>query len=298
MPRKPWHPPFTSTQRGRNATRTEVIELIDRTVPETKRELASVAGISDQYLSELLRDLKGDGIVKKAYVVDDAELYANTDGSMLRRTDESGSTPSQRDRGARVMHLLQRLETATSDQYAAAKATFHGEVPEQSACSLESLTNARHAAVMTELKSYTLTTDWPGNRVAADLAIIATNLEIIGDRACFISDVIADRTDLIAGEVGARLDDVFVAGERINDLFTRILFDREFTAKEALRSEEEQVHRDLDELFELVTAYDTTVYACLVTVTRALERTLFYWADAAEIAIRLYTGLDPGHIEF
>jgi hypothetical protein len=52
----------------------------------------------------------------------------------------------------------------------------------------------------------------------------------------------------------------------------------------------------LDELFELVTAYDTDVYGYLVTVTRALERAIYYWVDAAELAVRLHSGVTPDHV--
>ena len=146
-----------------------------------------------------------------------------------------------------------------------------------------------------ELKSYTLTTDWPGNRVASDLATVATNLEIVGDRSCFIADVV-DRRDVdTAGVVRERVLDVFDAGGRINDYFVEVLFEGDLGAYDALHGEEETVHRDLDELFELVTAYDPEMYGYLVTVTRALERAIYYWVDAAEIAVRLHSGVEADH---
>jgi phosphate uptake regulator len=172
-----------------------------------------------------------------------------------------------------------------------------GEPVDQSADTLESLTNERYSAVLSELKSYTLTTDWPGNRVAADLSTIATNLEIVGDRACFIADVV-DREGMSAtGVVGERLGDIFESGARINEYFVRITFDCELGVHEHLREEEETVHRDLDELFELVTAYDPDMYGNLVSVTRALERAIYYWVDAAELAVSLHTGVAPDHVE-
>jgi hypothetical protein len=196
-----------------------------------------------------------------------------------------------------VLALLDRLESVTTRQYDAARAAFAGESVDRSAETLESLTNERYAATLSELKSYTLTTDWPGNRVAADLATIATDLEIIGDRACFIADVV-DREDTdTTGIVGERMADIFESGAAINDYFSAILFDCELAAHETLRDEEEAVHRDLDELFELVTAYDPDMYGYLVTVTRALERAIYYWVDAAELAVRLHSGAQPDHAE-
>jgi predicted ArsR family transcriptional regulator len=274
---------------GRDATRTQVIEAIDRTTPETKAELAGTVGISEQYLSELLQTLKADGVVRKGYVVDDQALYdSSSQVSQLAGTAQG--------RGTEVLDLLEPLESVTTRQYEAARAAFLDEDPERSAETLESLTNERYSAVLSELKSYTLTTDWPGNRVAADLSTIATNLEIVGDRACFIADVV-DGEETATGIVAERMADIFASGAAINDYFSRIFFDCELAVHDQLREEEERVHRDLDELFELVTAYDPDMYGYLVTITRALERTIYYWVDAAELAVQLHSGLRPDHTE-
>jgi len=296
MSHHPWQRPLAASQQGRDATRAQVVEAIDRTAPRTKADLASTVGISEQYLSELLQELKADGVVRKAYVVDDANVYADATGlSRLHGKADGEDTTPQTDRGPAVLSLLERLEDVTTTQYDAARAAFDGEEPDQSADTLESLTNERYFAVVSELKSYTLTTDWPGNRVAADLATIATNLEIVGDRACFIADVVGEQSAPSTGVVTERLADVFAAGARINDHFTSILFDCDLSAHEELRTAEEAVHRDLDELFELVTAYDVDLYGYLVTVTRALERAIYYWVDAAELAVQLHSGIVPEH---
>jgi len=277
---------------GREATRVQVVEAIDRTAPQTKSELAQTVGISEQYLSELLQELKAEGAVRKGYVIDDDALYASAD-----HVSKLSGGPGDDASGADVLELLDRLESVTTRQYDAARAAFAGESVDRSAETLESLTNERYAAALSELKSYTLTTDWPGNRVAADLATIATNLEIVGDRACFIADVVDRENTDTTGIVGERMADIFASGAKINDYFSAILFDCELSAHETLRDEEETVHRDLDELFELVTAYDPDMYGYLVTVTRALERAIYYWVDAAELAVRLHSGVQPDHAE-
>jgi len=285
---------------GRDATRAQIIEAIDRTAPETKEELAKTVGISEQYLSELLQELKGEGIVRKSYAVDDAALYDSSEhvSKLHGGTNRpERATAEGDDRGAEVLELLDRLESVTTRQYDAAHAAFLGEPVERSAETLESLANERYSAVLSELKSYTLTTDWPGNRIAADLSNIATNLEIVGDRACFIADVV-DREDTdVNGIVGERMTDIFESGAQINDRFSSILFDCELGIHDQLRKEEEVVHRDLDELFELVTAYDPDMYGYLVTITRALERLIYYWVDAAELAVQLHSGINPDHTE-
>ena len=285
---------------GRDATRAQVIEAIDRTAPETKAELAQTVGISEQYLSELLQELKGDGIVIKSYAVDDAALYDSSRhvSKLYGGTDVAERTTAEGgDRGMEVLELLGRLESVTTRQYDAARAAFLGDPVERSAETLESLANERYSAVLSELKSYTLTTDWPGNRIAADLSNIATNLEIVGDRACFIADVV-DREDTeVNGIVGERMTDIFESGAQINDRFSSILFDCDLGIHDQLRKEEEIVHRDLDELFELVTAYDPDMYGYLVAITRALERLIYYWVDAAELAVQLHSGIQPDHTE-
>lgn len=285
---------------GRDATRAQVIEAIDRTAPETKAELAQTVGISEQYLSELLQELKGDGIVIKSYAVDDAALYDSSRhvSKLYGGTDVAERTTAEGgDRGMEVLELLGRLESVTTRQYDAARAAFLGDPVERSAETLESLANERYSAVLSELKSYTLTTDWPGNRIAADLSNIATNLEIVGDRACFIADVV-DREDTeVTGIVGERMTDIFESGAQINDRFSSILFDCDLGIHDQLRKEEEIVHRDLDELFELVTAYDPDMYGYLVAITRALERLIYYWVDAAELAVQLHSGIQPDHTE-
>jgi DNA-binding Lrp family transcriptional regulator len=299
MSRRTWHRPPGGG--GRDATRAQVVEAIDRTAPETKTELARTVGISEQYLSELLQELKADDVVQKSYVVDDLALYESSRHVSNLYVGDPDATGDAADgtshRGTEVLELLHRLESVTTTQYDAARAAFLGDPVEHSAETLESLTNERYSAVLAELKSYTLTTDWPGNRVAADLSTIATNLETVGDRACFIAAVV-DREDTDAnGIVGERMADIFESGARINDYFSKILFDCELGVHDQLREEEEIVHRDLDELFELVTAYDPDMYGYLVTITRALERAIYYWVDAAELAVRLHSGVQPDHVE-
>jgi DNA-binding Lrp family transcriptional regulator len=319
-----WHRPRDAARRGRDATLAEVIEAIDRTAPDTKTRLAEEVGISEQYLSELLQELKSDDIVRKAYVIDDERIYNSAEfvsrlyeqrGPVDDMGDDSsapssptppatkGTAPPKNaqstggeGRGAAVLGLLERLDEVTAMQYAAAHKEFVGGDLDQSADTLESLANERYSAVLSELKSYTLTTDWPGNRVAADLSTIATNLEIVGDRACFIADVVNREQRPATGIVEERVVDIFEAGESINDHFNAILFECNLEVHDALITLEETVHRDLDELFELVTAYDPEMYGYLVSITRALERAIYYWVDAAEIAIRLHSGIQPDHV--
>ena len=311
-----WHRPRNATRGGRDATLAQVIEAMDRTAPRTKAQLAETVGVSEQYLSDLLQELKTDDVVRKGYVVDDETVYetaesvsrlvGNGDG---REPDadpcrepqsvdgaEGDASAATDGRGSAVVDLLYRLDEVTASQYAAARAAFRGETPDPPADALESVTNERYMTVVSELKSYTLTTDWPGNRVASDLSTIATNLEIVGDRACFIADVVENREIDSPGVVESRVLDIFDAGDRINCLLGRVLFDCDLAAYEELRAEEEAVHRDLNELFELVTAYSPEMYGHLVSVTRALERATYYWADSAETAVRLHSGVSPDHI--
>ncbi|MFB6296882.1 MAG: PhoU family transcriptional regulator [Salinirussus sp.] len=298
-----WHRPRDASRQGKEATLAQVIEAIDQTAPRTKARIAEEVGISEQYLSDLLQELKADDIVRKAYVVDDSAVYEAADRvSRLvdgdRDVPDHGSTATEDagGRGRTVLDLLERLDEVTASQYDAAREAFLGETPDQPADALESVTNERYTAVVAELKSYTLTTDWPGNRVASDLSTVATNFEIVGDRACFIADVVENHDIDGSGVVEERVLDVFDAGERINDLLGRVLFDCDLGMYENLRAEEETVHRDLNELFELVTAYSPEMYGYLVSVTRALERAIYYWVDSAEIAVRLHSGVRPEHI--
>lgn len=307
MSRRTWYRPRDAARQGRDATLAQVIEAIDRTAPSTKSRLAEDVGISEQYLSELLQELKGEDIVRKAYVVDDDRLYGSaryiSGLTSPIASASNGTDPAERDhatndgeRGAAVSKLLERLDDVTATQYAAAHEAFVGEEPEQPADALESLANERYSAVLSELKSYMLTTDWPGNRVAADLSTVATNLEIVGDRACFIADVVERDRRPATGVIEERVVDIFEAGASINDHLGAILFECDLEVHDSLIALEETVHRDLNELFELVTAYDPELYGYLVTITRALERAIYYWVDAAEIAVRLHSGMQPDHV--
>lgn len=293
MSHQTWQRSLTAGQHGRDATRAQVVEAIERTAPKTKAELAQTVGLSEQYLSELLQELKAENIIQKSYVVDDAALYESSE----RISNLSVSENEAESRGTAVVELLDRLESVTTQQYGAARAAFMGEDVDPSAATLESLTNERYSAVLSELKSYTLTTDWPGNRIASDLSTIATNLEIVGDRACFIADVVEAEEMTATGVVSDRMADIFASGAQINAYFCQIMFDCELGVHEQLREEEETVHRELNELFELVTAYDPEIYGYLASITRALERAIYYWVDAAELAISLHTGAIPDHVE-
>ena len=292
-----WHRVQDTSRHGREATLARIIETIDVAAPETKADLAAEVGISEQYLSELLQELKRKDVVKKGYVIDEDALYDDVEGiSQLVYSDAEDDTLEAR-RSQNLLALLERLDDVTRSQYQAAWEVFEGGEPDEPADQLEALANERHAAIFGELKSYTLATEWPGNRIASDLATIATNLEIVGDRACFIADVVENQETSATGVVKERVLDIFEAGGRINGYMSDILFAGEPETHGDLRAEEETLHRDLNELFELVTAYDPEMYGYLVTVTRALERAIFYWVHSAELAVRLHSARQPDHIE-
>jgi DNA-binding Lrp family transcriptional regulator len=279
---------MSTTRRDRDATLAQVIEAIDRHAPETKTELADVLGLSEHYLSELLAELKSAGVVSKGYVVDRQAVYESTSvTSPIHGTDRDSQ---------QLLEKLSRLDAVTADQYAAARATFTGECPDLSASQLESLANERCLVVLDTLKSFTLTTDWPGNRVAADLSMIATNMELVGDHACFISETASARQFDSAGGIQSRIVDVFDSGTEIHGHLDAILYECELGRIDDLYAAEEEVHRELDELFELVTTYDADLFGHLAAVTRALERAVYYWVSSAELALELLSGLDPDHL--
>lgn len=291
-----WHRSHETSRNGRDVTIAQVIETVDLAAPETKSELAAEVGISEQYLSELLQELKREGVIKKGYVVDEGALYESVETVSQLRSQDGATEHLRSQRQQNLMEMLEGLDDVSRTQYDSAQLAFAGESPEEQAIQLESLTNERHTAIFGELKSYMLATEWPGNLMASDLATMATNLEIVGDRACFIADVIEKEETQATGIVAERVLDIFEAGERINDCMREILFEAAVERYEDLRTEEESVHRDIDELFELVTAYDPEMYGYLVNVTRALERAIFYWVHTAELAVRLHTGREPDHI--
>jgi len=277
---------------GREATIAQVIETIDETAPETKAELAAQLDLSTQYLSEIFQELKADGVITKSYVVEEKAVYDAIDDISNLYTQGS-STANEED----ILGLLRSLYSVAVQQYQAAQAESTGETPDQTAGQLESVTNERYRAVLSELRSYTLSTTWPGNRVAADMASIAQDLEIIGDRACFISDLVDESETTASGTIADRIADVFDAGEAISSHAEAVLFDAEIERISELHDAEKSVHRQLSELFELATAYDVSKYGYLVVITRTLERIIHYWVNIGELAVTLHSGLDPGHVE-
>jgi phosphate transport system protein len=278
------------SNHGRDTTLAEVIETIDQTAPETKAELAETMGLSEHYTSELLQELKNADAIRKGYVVDRQAVFdAAPSVSKLTGDDTEASGP-------KLLTGLGRLEQVTTNQYTAAMQTFVGETPEQTADELEPLANERCFTVLNELKSFTITTDWPGSRVAADLTTIARNFEVIGDRACFISDIAADADRLSGSVIQERVLEMFEAGIEINEFVRDILFESELARVEELYEKEEQVHRDLSELVEMATAHNADFYGTIVGITRALERIIHYWMHTAEVAVRLHTGIELEHM--
>lgn len=281
-----------TTQSGRESTVANVIETIEATKPETKATIADEVDLSVHYVTEIVQELKSDGVISKAYVIDEEAVYdAAKNVSNLWEENESGTT------GTNLLELLRRLDTVCFNQYCAAQTEFEGTKPEQTADQLESLANERYGTILSELRSYTLTTKWPGNRIAADIATIAQNLEIVGDRACFISDIIKDSENKPSGTVKHHAVEIFETGAEIHDHVIAILFECELNRIDTLHATEKAVHRELSELFELATAYDPEVYGYLVTISRTLERIIHYWVTIGEHAVRLHSGVNPGHVE-
>ncbi|MEY7850110.1 PhoU family transcriptional regulator [Natrarchaeobius sp. A-rgal3] len=262
----------------------DVVEAVDRCAPETKRRLAEETDLSEHYISEIVQELKRNGLIRKGYVVDRAAMYEHAVTVTTFGPDD--------DRSAALLELFEQLDDVTRRQYDAASATFAEGTPDPAATTLEPLVNERYEVVLKELKTLTIRSDWPGNRVVADLARIAQNMEIVGDRACFIENAIETTETLPRGIICDRIETVFEDGQRINDHFGTIFFEANLECVDALYDLEREVHRTLDELFELVTAYDPAVYGSVVGIIRTLERCLHYWVSAAEIAVRLHTGLD------
>lgn len=286
------------TRTKRERTLIEIIEAIDEHAPETKTQLGDVVGLSDNYLSELLRDLKNNGLITKAYVVNEDAVFDAAQSLSVGLTENAANEqPGRQDTIIhRLFTRLDDLDTVTATQYEAAKTRFEGVTPEESAADLEPLANERSRVVFDELKSMTLSTSWPGNRVAADLSTIAMNFEIVGDRACFLSDGAQTYSVSDASVVHDRLTTIFEQGSEIHQHLRSILFDLELDRLDTLYRIEDDVHRQLNELFELVTTYDTEQYGHLASLTRTLEQTIYYWVHTAELAVRLHSGIMPDHI--
>jgi phosphate transport system protein len=282
----------------RERTLVQIIEAIDEHAPETKSELGEAVGLSDNYLSELLRDLKSHDLITKAYVVNQDAVFDAAQSLSVVPTDGSEDEQPGRQETSihRLFDRLDDLDAVTASQYEAARARFDGETPPESAADLEPLANERSRVVFEELKSMTLSTSWPGNRVAADLSTVAMNLEIVGDRACFLSDGAQKHGISESSAVHERLATIFEHGSEIHRLLRRILFDLELDRLDTLYGVEDDVHRQLNELFELVTTYDPEQYGRLASLTRTLEQTIYYWVHTAELAVRLHSGITPDHI--
>lgn len=291
MPTRSWHEPVGLSGEQRDATFAHVIETIESDAPETKAELAATIDSSEHAVSDLLGTLKSDGLVSKGYVVDREAVYESAQSVSALHAN------ADHDRGWDLLEDLQRLDDVTADQYEAARLTFAGDTPEQTPNELESLANERCGTVLHDLKSYTLTTGWPANRIAADIATIATDLELVGDYTCFIHDTIDAETTGSSGLVGEKAQTVFDGGRTVHDHFAAILFEGELTRFDALQETEGGIHRHLDELYELVTASDTATFGRLLPIIRALERAIYYWVNAAELSIHVMTGIEPDHFD-
>ncbi|ERJ06574.1 phosphate transport system regulator related protein [Halorhabdus tiamatea SARL4B] len=287
----PWHQSNRPT--GREATVAHVIEAIDATAPETKEELADQLDLSTHYVSEIFQELKSEGIISKSYVIDNEAVYETADAVSPLRDKTSDGT----DDVDHILDLFQSLYDIVRKQYQAAKTLFLGDNPQRTAEELEPVTNERYGAVLSELRSYTLSTKWPGNRVAADLASIAKDLEIVGDRSSFISEVVSQAAVAPSGTVKTRLIDIFESGENISDIVETILFGSEVSQISTLHSTEKQTHRQISELYELATAFDVDIYGHLVVLIRTVERVIHHWVNVGELAVQIRTGLDPGHVE-
>ncbi|MDQ2074924.1 PhoU family transcriptional regulator [Haloarcula sp. H-GB4] len=286
-----WHQLNQPT--GREATVSHVIEAIDATAPETKEDLADQLDLSTHYISEIFQELKSEGVITKSYVIDNDAVYKTADAvSPLQNKTLDGT-----DDGNHILDLFQSLYDNVLKQYQAAKTTFLGDNPPRTAEELEPVTNERYGAVLSELRSYTLSTKWPGNRVAADLASIAKDLEIVGDRSSFISEVISQADAAPSGTVKTRLLDIFDSGEKISDIVETILFEGDVSQISTLHSTEKQIHRQMSELYELATAFDVDIYGHLVVLIRTVERIIHHWVNVGELAVQVHTGLDPGHVE-
>lgn len=290
-----------ATRSAREDTLIDIVETIEATRPETKAELSAHLDLSENYLSELLRHLKNRGLITKAYVVNERAVLEAAP-AILNPT-QSADRPTDHDHLARtetsITRLFERLEAlddVTKRQYDAANAAFDGTAPEETAADLEPLANERSRVVFEELKSMTIQKAWPGNRVAADLSTVATNFEIVGDRACFLVDSIDALDTPRSGVVYDRIAEIFDAGANVHDLSTEILFEADLQAIDTLYGVEDEIHRNLNELFELVTTYNPAQFGRLASLARTLEQTIYYWVHTAELAVRLHAGIVPEHI--
>lgn len=291
MPTRSWHEPVGLSGEQRDATFAHVIEAIESNAPQTKAELAATIDSSEHAVSDLLGTLKSDGLVSKGYVVDREAVYESAQSISALHAD------TDHDREWDLLEDLKRLDDVTIAQYEAAQSTFAGESPDQTPNELESLANERCGALLDDLKSYTLTMGWPANRVAADIATITTNLELVGDYACFIHDSIDAETTGSSGFVGEKAQIVFDSGWTVHEHFVAILFEGELMRFDALQETEGGIHRHLDELYELVTASDIATFGRLLPIIRGLERAIYYWVNAAELSIQVMTGIEPGHFD-
>jgi len=125
MSNRTWRRPHDATRQGRDATLAQVIDTIDQTAPPTKAALAEQIGISEQYASELLQDLKADNIVRKGYVVDNERVYQSADivsrlnnqtTSQATTTESAGADANQTHTGKKPVILVRMCLRVTHRQ--------------------------------------------------------------------------------------------------------------------------------------------------------------------------------------
>lgn len=290
MTRPRWTTPVMTVQPNTDVPLARIIQAIDTRAPGTLAELAAQLDLTEDHVSRRVRELKEMGAIRKAYVVDRERIY-DISREITKMQVASGT---ETNRQHELFHSLEKLSEVTTDQFTLAAECFEKQSTEPDIFELEALARERFEAALVSLKSYGLTTAWPGPRVAGDLATVARHFLAVGHQCRFLVDALNTSEQTISSGVCYEyLCSAFDAGFDMVDPVEAIIFDADLDLIDDLTTIRQEVFSDLDELFEMASAYDVRDYGVIVTVARALERVIQAWLDAANVAALVHTGLAP-----
>lgn len=294
MPSSLWLPRERQSSRESNVTRSRIVEAIDRRHPETLADLSARLDITEDYLSRQVRELKDEGVVRKAYVVDRRTVYDVA--PPLSEIGEGTTGNTDDSEPVAFVDSLRDFAAVTVDQYRAADARFRGETPDVPHDELADVATRRRDALLGDLKSYCLTARWPGNRVAADVTSIAKRLEQVGVQSALVAEVLDEDVVDHAVMTGVFRDDLasaFDDGSHIGEAVDAVLFDADLDRLATVTDTWSGTNRTFDELLERVMAQEVAVYGSLATAIRSLERAIRSWVRAGELAASFHSGLEP-----
>ena len=263
--------------KKRNRTLKDILDLILYENPSTQEEIAEKLGITRRYVTELLKPLIDENVVKKAYVID-LKSYGELMESFqnIPSKDMTGNILINEMLDNMSKHVQKQLEFSFF-------AVFENDsIKAEEALNMDFITNNFFDKIRNSVETIVTINQEPSFSKSVIFNEVAYDLERIGDYCGHIAKFVANENQEIGEDVLKNMNKLYKSSKKMIQLAMDSFLNGKLELKEDIMDLEENIHFSQNKAMNIIaiemaeTSFDhieqSNYYIYLSRVIKAFER--------------------------